>query len=554
MASSTSLLAVVSSTADLLRASRVAEATSSLSLTTILAGHTGREPRFFPCTSPIPALLPVDAVTGTERLIELLRGLEAEVQSRNPLAILAWGDGLAVLAASWIAQDSGLPFIHIDAGERLYRRDAAEVARVVADHGATLALTATDRARRHLLREGFHPDRVRFVGDLLRDLAPAPKPRAGIYLHLEDTPAFEVEEHLSEQTYAASIDEAAWLVTDSDEAIRQAALRGIPSAALRPTRWAELVECGAVIEGDTVPPGEPPSIPIDLFGEPGVAERTATAITEFLDRPRGGWHAFGTFEEIPRPIPSVTSYRAYRKLIRDLKTAGYRFLSFPQAFEAVEKDEPFVLMRHDIDFDLPLARAMAEVEAEEGIASTYFYMVRTEHYHVFSAEGSQEIRRTLDLGHHLGLHFDCASYDADMLPTALAEACGREAEMLETWFGHQVEIVSYHRPDRRILTGDPAYSAPRPHTYMPFFQERMQYVSDSQGLWRHGHPTDSPAFHERRPLHILVHPVWWTEAGLAPYETLVRFIESKSERLARSLAANCKPFRRGWLANLTYPD
>lgn len=123
--------------------------------------------------------------------------------------------------------------------------------------------------------------------------------------------------------------------------------------------------------------------------------------------------------------------------------------------------------------------------------------------------------------------------------------------MLEGWFGKPVSIVSYHRPDARVLTGDPALSAPLPHTYMELFRSRIRYVSDSGGRWGHGSPTASAEFDQGLPLHILVHPMWWTEQPTSAYEALLQLVDHKTDSLERSIARNCKVFRVGRLSKET---
>ncbi|MGH3144624.1 MAG: hypothetical protein ACRDTR_02370, partial [Rubrobacter sp.] len=164
-------------------------------------------------------------------------------------------------------------------------------------------------------------------------------------------------------------------------------------------------------------------------------------------------------------------------------------------------------------------------------------------YNVFSKDGSDIVSQILDLGHHLGLHFDCAAYPASLAVEDLARACSHEVGMLEHWFGKPVSTVSYHRPDARVLAGDPAISAPLPHTYMDLFRNRIRYVSDSAGRWGSGSPTTSDEFGSGLPLHVLVHPIWWTEQPVSAYETLLQLVDQKTELLERSIAQNCKVFR-----------
>jgi hypothetical protein len=84
-----------------------------------------------------------------------------------------------------------------------------------------------------------------------------------------------------------------------------------------------------------------------------------------------------------------------------------------------------------------------------------------------------------------------------------------------------------------------------PHTYEPHFTKEIAYCSDSMGKWRYGSPIDRDAFAEKKPLHILVHPIWWHEQPIAGYPALLRLVDGKAKQLEHDLAANCVVFRVG---------
>jgi len=239
------------------------------------------------------------------------------------------------------------------------------------------------------------------------------------------------------------------------------------------------------------------------------------------------------------------TYDGYSELIRDYIAAGYRFGAFRDALPAAALEgQPLVLMRHDIDFDLGKARAMAEVEREEGILATYFFLLRTDHYNLFSKPGSAEVERILRMGHQLGLHFDCAAYRPDATESELAAACRKEAEALGSWFGSEVEIVSYHRPNAQVLTGNPLLSAPRSHAYMARFMKDMKYCSDSRGEWRYGDPRSQPEFHARKATQILIHPLWWGAGRSSAMETLASWRDVHADAIEESMEANCAVYRK----------
>ena len=252
------------------------------------------------------------------------------------------------------------------------------------------------------------------------------------------------------------------------------------------------------------------------------------------------------------PVLRRFSYDAYVEMLSRFRDAGYRFAAFPQAERLLAENRRFVLLRHDVDMDLEKARRMARREADAGIAATYFFLVRTDHYNVFSGFGTETVREILGLGHYLGLHFDCATYPgADVV--GLKAGCTREAGMLEAWLHTPVTVVSYHRPNELVLSGDPGLSAPLPHTYMPLFSRTIKYLSDSTGRWRYEYPPQSEALASGLPVQLLTHPVWYAEAPQLPYQALLSILSAKAKFLERSFADNCRVMREG-LAKPDDPD
>ena len=57
------------------------------------------------------------------------------------------------------------------------------------------------------------------------------------------------------------------------------------------------------------------------------------------------------------------------------------------------------------------------------------------------------------------------------------------------------------------------YSKQLDNVYGSAVRGDVAYISDSTGRWRYGHPLESEAFHARKPIQLLTHPVWWVQAG-----------------------------------------
>jgi UDP-N-acetylglucosamine 2-epimerase len=103
---------------------------------------------------------------------QILERLTALLEQLTPAAVVVYGDTTTTLAGALAASYRDVPVVHVEAGERAYRRARypEETNRVLTDHLATVCLTATERAVSYLEHEGISGQRVRFVGDVMYDL------------------------------------------------------------------------------------------------------------------------------------------------------------------------------------------------------------------------------------------------------------------------------------------------------------------------------------------------------------------------------------------------
>jgi hypothetical protein len=175
---------------------------------------------------------------------------------------------------------------------------------------------------------------------------------------------------------------------------------------------------------------------------------------------------------------------------------------------------------------------MAAQEAEIGVSSTYFVLLRTEFYNLFSERGAAALEEISSLGHSIGLHFDAALYAGD--ETALDEAARRECELLASAVGREIGAVAFHRPAGPLM-GTRDHLGGRVNVYGPRYVRRMGYCSDSRGGWHHGHPLDHPAIAAGHGLQLLIHPIWWQEPLLQPAAKLLHFLAERAAFLDREL-------------------
>ena len=116
--------------------------------------------------------LPPQKGKSIEQLSFLIKKIHSILTDENPAGIILYGDTNSTLAAAISANSLNIPIVHIEAGERVYRRDQVpeESNRIIVDNLASLCLTSTQKASFYLEQEGFAKERVHFMGDPMFEL------------------------------------------------------------------------------------------------------------------------------------------------------------------------------------------------------------------------------------------------------------------------------------------------------------------------------------------------------------------------------------------------
>jgi hypothetical protein len=206
------------------------------------------------------------------------------------------------------------------------------------------------------------------------------------------------------------------------------------------------------------------------------------------------------------------THARYRVLIRSGIAGGYRFAGFAELPALRQTEEKRCLLRHDCDNDLVAAALLSEIEAEEGVRSTYFLMLRSAMYNLLAPANRALVSRVLDHGHWLGLHFD-ASVVAGEPDERIAALVDDERRILAAEFGHTIAVVSFHQPGRRVL--DNRIQLNCLNTYDRSDMEGVHYTSDSNLVFRGGDPTALFAEGSHRRIQVLTHPEWWTREPMS---------------------------------------
>jgi hypothetical protein len=198
-------------------------------------------------------------------------------------------------------------------------------------------------------------------------------------------------------------------------------------------------------------------------------------------------------------------------------------------YDAFNPGERFLLWRHDVDFSVHAALRLAEIEAREGLVSTYFFLLHSEFYNLLEAECFEAARKILALGHRLGLHFDHKFWRVSN-SQVFTNSLQFEKLVLEQIFGCRVEAFSFHIPDATTDEFDADQYCGVVNAYSRYLKADVDYCSDSNGYWRHQRLENVLHGSGVRSLQVLTHPEYWQDAVMSPRERVERCINGRANK------------------------
>jgi len=102
----------------------------------------------------------------------MLEQVEKVLLSEKPDAVLVYGDTNSTLAGALAAAKLHIPVAHVEAGLLSFNTAMPEeINRILTDRISRWLFTPTDAAAQHLQREGFAPEQIMAVGDVMHDVA-----------------------------------------------------------------------------------------------------------------------------------------------------------------------------------------------------------------------------------------------------------------------------------------------------------------------------------------------------------------------------------------------
>lgn len=222
--------------------------------------------------------------------------------------------------------------------------------------------------------------------------------------------------------------------------------------------------------------------------------------------------------------PSVTGFSEldYRRLVSETERQ-YGCLGFDILGEQ-ELPGRFAILRHDIDFSPSRALALAKIEAEVGVKSSYTVLLTGEYYNPLEKKVQQTLIEIDRLGHHVGLHFDAAWYSVSR-EEDLENSLSYEAEVLKRLLQKKDDITffSFHNTTPFTMNCKGRSYAGLWNAYAGILQSEVQYISDSNGYWIHRSWGELLSEKHDR-IQVLTHPEWWCESDAEPGEKIAKSI------------------------------
>ncbi len=213
------------------------------------------------------------------------------------------------------------------------------------------------------------------------------------------------------------------------------------------------------------------------------------------------------------------TFDSYQELLELLDENGYKTADYHNW----NQYDRCVILRHDIDTDLQKALEMAELEYQYGVKSTYFVLLTSNFYNLYSKRNKKIINEIQDMGHAVGLHFDEMEYPEDMgNADKIAEDIVKELKVLTEILGINIKVFSYHRPTKTILDADIKIQGVM-NSYGNLFFKQFKYLSDSRMCWRE--PVLDIIHGGTYPqLQILTHPFWYHDEARSMKEVIYEFL------------------------------
>lgn len=224
--------------------------------------------------------------------------------------------------------------------------------------------------------------------------------------------------------------------------------------------------------------------------------------------------------------------------ILELALKNYMFVFYGYDKQKTGKT---ILLRHDVEFSVPIALQMAKIEASLGIQSTYFIQLHGDFYNAIEKVTFIQLKEIESLGHRLALHFDVHFWDIT-IEAQLEYFLSVDKEVFEKYFNTIPEAFSFHNNNAFTLSCDKEKYAGMINVYAKSFKERIGYCADSTGYWRYEILEDRLKAAKDKRLQLLIHDGMWQNEVLPPRRRVYKVIDEHASFMKKNYDESLKAF------------
>lgn len=205
------------------------------------------------------------------------------------------------------------------------------------------------------------------------------------------------------------------------------------------------------------------------------------------------------------------SIEAYERLLRAIAAAGYSFVDFAGLDPG--RAEPQVVLRHDVDGTLHGTTDVARIDAAHGIKATFFFLLRSHVYNLFSPWTAEVLGEVSRLGHDVALHCRLP-LDPPRTAAGLASMVQADLALARGAFPGMKALFSWHAVSGEFFVRWRGLEVPGlVNAYADPYFTGARFISDSnarysveelESLFRSG---------EHPRVQLLLHPIIWGCGG-----------------------------------------
>ena len=188
--------------------------------------------------------------------------------------------------------------------------------------------------------------------------------------------------------------------------------------------------------------------------------------------------------------------------------------------------EAGILLRHDVDYCLFTAAKLAEVNHAHSVTATFFILVSSPLYNIFSAEDCRSLRQIVNNGQNIGMHYHHTDGPLNV------DRLEREFSALRLVVPEAQRVVAWHNPEGELEElNRQANQAGFISTYENKFFGPDHYMSDSNMRRNSDEIILSIQQTRGQLLQVLLHPLIWLSGQTAMIPMLRAMLKSKEHRI-----------------------